>query len=158
MYFRRPEGRYFRYINADDKTDNAYNDSGFFSVGDIGYLDEDGYLYLSGRSSEVIVAAGVNIYPAEIEDVVVCRRRGGPMPVLWAGPTPTEANRVVVYLAVADGCASDDVTAAIDAACAEHLGWLQAPPAATSSVPPSIAIPPAKSCAPSSAMELWDGQ
>jgi long-chain acyl-CoA synthetase len=40
---------------------------GFFTVGDVGYVDEDGYLFLSGRSTELIISGGVNIYPAEIE-------------------------------------------------------------------------------------------
>lgn len=126
VYFRRPEGRYFRYINADDKTDDAYNDSGFFSVGDIGYLDEDGYLYLSGRSSEVIVAAGVNIYPAEIEDVVFAVD-GVADACAVGGPDPDRGEQVVVYLAVSDGFAPDDVTAAIDAACNEHLAGYKRP-------------------------------
>ena len=126
VYFRRPEGRYFRYINADDKTEDAYNDSGFFSVGDIGYLDEDGYLYLSGRSSEVIVAAGVNIYPAEIEDVVFAAD-GVADACAVGGPDPDRGEQVVVYLAVVDGFADNDVIAAINAACAEHLAGYKRP-------------------------------
>ena len=126
VYFRRPEGRYFRYINADDKTDDAYNDAGFFSVGDVGYLDEDGYLYLSGRSSEVIVAAGVNIYPAEIEDVIFAVE-GVADACAVGGPDPDRGEQVVVYLAVADGRRPDEVTAAIDAACTEHLAGYKRP-------------------------------
>ena len=126
VYFRRPEGRYFRYINADDKTDDAYDDAGFFSVGDIGYLDEDGYLYLSGRSSEVIVAAGVNIYPAEIEDVLFAVD-GVADACAVGGPDPDRGEQVVVYLAVADGFTPDEVIAAIDAASAEHLAGYKRP-------------------------------
>ncbi len=126
VYFRRPEGRYFRYINADDKTDDAYNDDGYFSVGDIGYLDEDGYLYLSGRSSEVIVAAGVNIYPAEIEDVIFAVE-GVADACAVGGPDPDRGERVVVFLAVTDGFDADEVTAAIDVACAEHLAGYKRP-------------------------------
>ncbi|MFI9505295.1 AMP-binding protein [Nocardia sp. NPDC052566] len=43
---------------------------GFITVGDTGYLDADGYLYLTGRSSEIVIAGGVNIYPAEIEAAI----------------------------------------------------------------------------------------
>ena len=93
VYFRRPEGRYFRYINADDKTDNAYNDSGFFSVGDIGYLDEDGYLYLSGRSSEVIVAAGCEYLSQPKLKTWCSRSTGWPTPARWADLTPTGASK-----------------------------------------------------------------
>ena len=126
VYFRRPEGRYFRYINADDKTDGAYNDAGYFSVGDIGHLDEDGYLYLSGRSSEVIVAAGVNIYPAEIEDVVFAVD-GVADACAVGGPDPDRGEQVVVYLAVADEFAPDEVTAAIDTACNGRLAGYKRP-------------------------------
>ena len=142
VYFRRPEGRYFRYINADDKTDDAYNDAGFFSVG--GHrLPRRGRLSVPvGRSSEVIVAAGVNIYPAEIEDVVFAID-GVADACAVGGPDPDRGEQVVVYLAVADGFAPDEVTAAIDAACNEHLAGYKRP-AATSSAPPSTRDPTGK--------------
>jgi long-chain acyl-CoA synthetase len=47
---------------------------GYFTAGDIGYLDADGYLFLSGRSAEVIISGGVNIYPQEIDDVLAQHR------------------------------------------------------------------------------------
>ncbi|WP_345495939.1 AMP-binding protein [Nocardia callitridis] len=54
----------FRYLNHGT-TDSPVG--GHISVGDIGYLDDDGFLFLTGRSSEIIISGGVNIYPAEIE-------------------------------------------------------------------------------------------
>merc|ERR1712012_1424266 len=42
----------------------------YFSVGDVGYFDEDGYLYISDRKIDMIVSGGVNIYPAQVEDVL----------------------------------------------------------------------------------------
>jgi long-chain acyl-CoA synthetase len=56
----------FEYYNAPEKTRDSTRD-GLFTVGDVGYLDDDGYLFLSGRSAELIISGGVNIYPAEIE-------------------------------------------------------------------------------------------
>ncbi|MDE2978073.1 MAG: acyl-CoA synthase, partial [Acidobacteriota bacterium] len=47
----------------------AYRDD-YFTMGDMGYVDEDGYLFLTGRSAETIIAGGVNIYPQEIDDVI----------------------------------------------------------------------------------------
>jgi long-chain acyl-CoA synthetase len=56
----------FSYHRDEEKTEAAWA-GGLFTVGDIGYLDEDGYLYLCDRSSDMIISGGVNIYPAEIE-------------------------------------------------------------------------------------------
>jgi long-chain acyl-CoA synthetase len=59
----------FEYHNDPAKTASAWND-GAFTVGDIGHLDADGYLYLTDRLSDMIIRAGVNLYPREIEDVL----------------------------------------------------------------------------------------
>ncbi len=60
----------FEYHKDEKKTEDAWSD-GFFTVGDAGYLDADGYLYLCDRKADMIIAGGVNIYPAEIESVLV---------------------------------------------------------------------------------------
>jgi acyl-CoA synthetase (AMP-forming)/AMP-acid ligase II len=56
------------YHNDPEKSAAARNGRGFTSVGDVGYLDADGYLYLTDRRSYMIVSGGVNIYPREVED------------------------------------------------------------------------------------------
>src|SRR4029077_17137222 len=56
----------FVYKGDPAKTQASRRD-GFFTVGDIGYLDEDGYLFLCDRQADMIISGGVNIYPAEIE-------------------------------------------------------------------------------------------
>ena len=56
----------FEYKGDPAKTE-AGRLRGFFTAGDIGYLDEDGFLFLCDRKSDVIISGGVNIYPAEIE-------------------------------------------------------------------------------------------
>src|SRR4029077_6881895 len=56
----------FDYHKDAEKT-RASRARGMFTVGDIGYLDADGYLYLCDRKSDMIISGGVNIYPAEIE-------------------------------------------------------------------------------------------
>ena len=60
----------FEYHKDKDKTE-ANRREGFFTVGDIGYLNEDGYLFLCDRKIDMIISGGVNIYPAEIEAVLV---------------------------------------------------------------------------------------
>ena len=49
----------------------GYTRDGYFRVGDIGHIDEDGYLYITGRMKDVIIRGGVNIFPAEIEAVLL---------------------------------------------------------------------------------------
>ena len=63
-------GRNFEYKGDAEKTKSSHDAEGFFTVGDIGYLNEDGYLFLCDRKSDMIIAGGVNIYPAEIEGVI----------------------------------------------------------------------------------------
>ena len=60
----------FEYHGDQAKTDKAWNE-GFFTVGDAGYLDEDGFLFLCDRKADMIITGGVNIYPAEIEAVLI---------------------------------------------------------------------------------------
>ncbi|MEM6705536.1 MAG: AMP-binding protein [Acidobacteriota bacterium] len=69
VYFRAPDEGRFSYFKAPEKTDSAYRGD-YYTMGDMGYLDEEGYLFLTGRSAETIIAGGVNIYPQEIDDVL----------------------------------------------------------------------------------------
>ena len=64
-------GPEFSYHNDPDKTRGAYNERGWSSLGDVGYLDADGYLYLTDRRAYMIISGGVNVYPQEAENVLV---------------------------------------------------------------------------------------
>lgn len=67
------EGGYpFEYLNDAEKTAATRNSKGWVTVGDVGYLDDDGYLYLTDRRHHMIISGGVNIYPQETEDALVC--------------------------------------------------------------------------------------
>lgn len=70
VYFQAPEKGRFEYFKAPEKTEGAYRGNDF-TMGDMGYIDEDGFLYLTGRSAEVIISGGVNIYPVEIDQEVL---------------------------------------------------------------------------------------
>jgi long-chain acyl-CoA synthetase len=63
-------GRPFEYHNDPDKTASITNDRGWRTLGDIGYVDADGYLYLTDRQAHMIISGGVNIYPQEAENVL----------------------------------------------------------------------------------------
>ncbi|HXW32672.1 MAG TPA: AMP-binding protein [Acidimicrobiales bacterium] len=70
VYVSAFAGRGFEYHNAPDKTRSAWRD-GYFTVGDLGWLDEDGYLFLADRRTDLILSGGVNIYPAEVETALL---------------------------------------------------------------------------------------
>jgi acyl-CoA synthetase (AMP-forming)/AMP-acid ligase II len=61
----------FAYHKDPAKTGTAFNDRGWSTLGDLGHLDKDGYLYLSDRRADLILSGGVNIYPQEIENALV---------------------------------------------------------------------------------------
>ncbi|WP_396925070.1 fatty-acid--CoA ligase FadD4 [Mycolicibacterium sp.] len=61
----------FEYLNDAEKTAKSRDGHGWKTVGDIGYLDEDGYLYLTDRRHHMIISGGVNIYPQEAENMLV---------------------------------------------------------------------------------------
>ncbi len=67
IFVRSLLGTDFEYLGDEAKTDEAHLGPGVFSFGDVGHLDDDGYLFLSDRQIDMIISAGVNIYPAEIE-------------------------------------------------------------------------------------------
>ncbi len=72
IYFEAPPNAAdrFRYHKDDAKTEGAYREN-LFTIGDIGYLDEEGYLFLTDRQSNMIISGGVNIYPQETENHLV---------------------------------------------------------------------------------------
>ena len=64
-------GPRFEYFKDPEKTAAAYDARGWSTLGDIGHVDREGYLYLTDRSSHMIISGGVNIYPREVEDVLL---------------------------------------------------------------------------------------
>ena len=72
IYFEGPEqeAARFRYYKDDEKTRDSYRGR-LFTLGDIGYVDEEGYLYLTDRQSNMIISGGVNIYPQETENTLI---------------------------------------------------------------------------------------
>ena len=62
--------RRFSYHNDPAKTAGAYNEKGWSTLGDMGHLDSEGFLYLADRRTDLILSGGVNIYPREVEDAL----------------------------------------------------------------------------------------
>ncbi len=70
IYLSTMSSRKFSYHNAPEKTASAFRGD-FFTVGDMGWLDAEGYLYIADRRTDMVISGGVNIYPAEIEAALV---------------------------------------------------------------------------------------
>ncbi len=71
LYFRDTTGRGIVYEGDPDKTADAHIAPGVFTLGEIGRIDDDGFVYITDRFSDMVVSGGVNIYPAEAEQVLV---------------------------------------------------------------------------------------
>ncbi|MFC6065266.1 acyl-CoA synthetase [Streptomyces ochraceiscleroticus] len=116
----------FRYHKDDGKTEqNRIGD--FFTVGDLGYLDEDGYLFLRDRKIDMIISGGVNIYPAEIEAALL----GHPAvadAAVFGIPHDDWGEEVKAVVEPADGRLPDEALAAdILAHCATRLAGYKRP-------------------------------
>jgi long-chain acyl-CoA synthetase len=70
LYLKAPDVGRFEYYGDQDKTAGAYLED-YFTLGDMGYFDADGYLFLTDRSANLIISGGVNIYPAEVDAVLL---------------------------------------------------------------------------------------
>jgi long-chain acyl-CoA synthetase len=70
VYLRAGEAARFDYFKDTEKTEGAFRGE-YFTLGDVGYLDDEGYLYLTDRSANLIISGGVNIYPAEVDAVLL---------------------------------------------------------------------------------------
>ena len=69
IYFA--EGRPFRYHNDAEKTADSANAQGWTTLGDVGYVDDEGFLFLTDRKAHMIISGGVNIYPQEAENLLI---------------------------------------------------------------------------------------
>ena len=70
VWLKAPEDNRFRYRGDDAKTRRAYAGD-YFTLGDLGFIDADGYLYLTDRDANLIITGGVNVYPAEVDAVLL---------------------------------------------------------------------------------------
>lgn len=71
LAFEERDGRSVAYLNAEQKTSEALIRPGLFTLGDIGYVDDEGFVFITDRETDMIISGGVNIYPAEIEHVLL---------------------------------------------------------------------------------------
>ncbi|HUP84818.1 MAG TPA: AMP-binding protein [Acidimicrobiales bacterium] len=70
VYIKAPEATRFQYYKDDEKTKGSFRGE-YFTLGDMGYMDADGFLFLTDRTANLIISGGVNIYPAEVDAVLL---------------------------------------------------------------------------------------
>lgn len=120
-------GPAFAYHNDEEKTRSARNAKGWTTLGDIGRLDEDGFLYLTDRKSFMIISGGVNIYPQEIENALALHPQVRDVAVIGA-PDPDMGERVVAVVELRDPSdASDALKNELAAYLRERLGGVKTP-------------------------------
>jgi long-chain acyl-CoA synthetase len=118
----------FEYFNAPEKTrDSRSPDGSLCTVGDIGYVDDDGFLYLTDRASFMIISGGVNIYPQECENLLITHPKVLDAAVFGVPNEDLgeEVKAVVQLLAGVEPGA--EVAAELIAFCAEHLARHKVP-------------------------------
>ncbi|TWH17994.1 acyl-CoA synthetase (AMP-forming)/AMP-acid ligase II [Rhodococcus rhodochrous J45] len=117
----------FEYHGDAGKTSGAYNDRGWSTLGDLGHVDEDGYLYLSARRIDLILSGGVNIYPQEIEDALTMHPAVLDVAVIGL-PDEEMGQRVHAVVSPADGVVADEALAAeLIGYARERLAHFKAP-------------------------------
>ncbi len=120
-------GAQFKYNNDPEKTAKAYNRHGWSTLGDVGRLDTDGYLYLTGRKNFTIISGGVNIYPQEIENRIISHPAVRDVAVIGI-PDPEYGQRVLAVIEPADIQAADaSLAQSIQAHCRETLSGVKTP-------------------------------
>lgn len=125
VYFALPTGRRFHYRGDTDKTDRAHHGDAF-TVGDIGWVDDEGFLYLCGRQTDVVVSAGVNIYPAEIEQALADVTGIADLCAV-GGPDAGRGEVVVLHVSLFPSADREATLAAITQTAAERLAPYKRP-------------------------------
>jgi long-chain acyl-CoA synthetase len=120
-------GGTFEYHNDPDKTEESRDARGWSTLGDIGRLDEDGFLYLTDRKSYMIISGGVNIYPQEAENVLAMHPKVADVAVIGV-PNADFGEEVKAIVEPADPTeAGPEFERELIAYCREHLADIKCP-------------------------------
>jgi fatty-acyl-CoA synthase len=128
IYFELP-AMPFEYHNDSDKTRRSQHPDhpNWSRLGDVGFVDADGFLFLTDRKDFMIISGGVNIYPQEIEDVLVVHPKIADAAVFGV-PNEEFGEEVKAVVQLADGVAdTPELTAELMAYCREHLAHYKCP-------------------------------
>ena len=113
-----------RYLNAPDITAQSFDQDGWFYTGDMGFLDKDGYLSLVGRYKEMYICGGFNVYPKEVEDILMQHPDVAMVAVLGV-PHPKMGEAGMAFIMRKPGSTVDPE--ALKALCADHLADYKVP-------------------------------
>ncbi len=120
-------GGTFEYHGDPDKTAGSRNDAGWSTLGDVGRLDEDGFLYLTDRKAYMIITGGVNVYPQEAENVLTVHPKVFDVAVIGV-PNDEFGEEVKAVVQLADGIeGSPEVERELIGYCREHLADVKCP-------------------------------
>jgi len=125
IYFS--DGGDFEYYNDPEKTAESKNDRGWTTLGDVGYVDEDGFLFLTDRKAYMIISGGVNIYPQEIENLMVTHPEVMDVAVIGA-PNEEFGEEVTAIVQPVNFAAADsELRHRLLDFCREHLSHIKCP-------------------------------
>ena len=117
----------FEYHNDPEKTAAAHDSHGWTTIGDMGYVDEEGYLFLTDRKSNMIIAGGVNIYPQEAENVLAVHPAVFDVAVIGV-PHPEYGEEVKAVVQLGAGASgSAELASELIAYCHERLARYKCP-------------------------------
>lgn len=125
LYFRDTTGRGIIYHNDAAKTLTAHLEPGVFTLGEVGYVDDDGYVFITDRVSDMIISGGVNIYPAETEQALLEHPEIADAAVI--GAPNSEMGEEVKALVVARDPARAPTPQALDGFCRQRLAGFKCP-------------------------------
>lgn len=125
VYFK--SANQMTYHNDPDKTASVTSEQGWRTMGDIGYRDADGYLYLTDRQAHMIISGGVNIYPQETENVLACHPAVADVAVIGV-PDQEMGEAVKAVVQAADPARADaDLARELVAYCRDRLAAYKCP-------------------------------
>ena len=120
-------GGQFEYHGDPAKTADSRNQHGWTTLGDVGWVDEEGFLYLTDRKSFMIISGGVNIYPQEIENLLIGHPKVADVAVV-GGPHEEMGEQVIAVIQPMDWAdAGDDLRAELMAYARNNLSHVKAP-------------------------------